>query len=210
MALDTARERRRFLIDMALRRARPGTGSSMAFYRRRDWSALRVDLSSIKTPFAIVGAVATRLYMPERVTQDIDLFVPHASEPPITAELVQLGFTKQGDLSIGGSTWANVSGELLYLIASDEPWANDAVATAVTSPAGLPVVRLPYLVLLEFKASRSLDVGDLSRMLGRASEEALAEVRTVVQRFQPEDLEDLESLITLGELEFGGGNAGKA
>jgi hypothetical protein len=209
MALDMARERRRFLIDMALRRARPGTGSSMEFYRRRDWSALRVDLSEIKTPFAIVGAVATRLYMPERVTHDIDLFVPHAVETTLTVELEQLGFTKQGNLTFGRSTWVNDPGERLDLIASHEPWANDAVATAVTSPDGLPVVRLPYLVLLKFKASRSLDVGDLSRMLGLASEAALAEVRTVVQRFQPEDLYDLESLITLGELVFGSDGEGR-
>src|SRR5262245_48804828 len=103
MTLDTARGRRHFLIEMALRRARPGTGSSMAFYRRRDWSPLSVDLSSIKTPFAIVGAVATRLYMPERVTHDIDLFVPAASEAAIGAEFQALGFVKQGDISIGGS-----------------------------------------------------------------------------------------------------------
>jgi len=203
MALDTARERRHFLIDMALRRARPGTGSSMAFYRRRDWSALGVDLSSIKTPFAIVGAVATRLYMPERVTHDINLFVPLSSEPSITAELVRLSFTKRGELSIGDSTWTDAQGARLDMIASEEPWASEAVATAVRSPDGLPVVRLPYLVLLKFRSSRALDVGDLSRMLGLASDQALNEVRAVVASHQPEDKEDLESLITLGGLEFG-------
>ena len=207
MALDTARERRHFLIEMALRRARPGTGSSMEFYRRRDWSALAVDLSSIRTPFAIVGAVATRLYMPERVTHDIDLFVPKSSEPAISAELSRLGLTRQGNLSIGGSTWTDANGAGLDLIASSEPWASEAVATAVRSPDDLPVVRLPYLVLLKFKSSRSIDVGDLSRMLGLASEEALEEVRVVVSRYQPEDLEDLESLITLGRLEFGANDA---
>jgi len=203
MALDTARERRHVLIEMALRRARPGTGSSMEFYRRRDWSALGVDLTSIKTPFAIVGAVATRLYMPERVTHDIDLFVPRASEPSISDELAQLGFTKQGDLSIGGSTWTNANGAGLALIASTDPWASEAVAATVRSPDGLPIVRLPYLVLLKFKSSRSIDVGDLSRMLGLASDEALVEVRTIVSTYQSEDLEDLESLIALGKLEFG-------
>src|SRR5215211_3296838 len=191
MALDTARERRHVLIEMALRRARPGTGSSMEFYRRRDWSALGADLTSIKTPFAIVGAVATRLYMPERVTHDIDLFVPRASEPSISDELAQLGFSKQGDLSIGGSTWTNANGAGLGLIASTDPWASEAVAATVRSPDGLPIVRLPYLVLLKFKSSRSIDVGDLSRMLGLASDEALDEVRTIVSTYQSEDLEDL-------------------
>jgi hypothetical protein len=206
MALDTARGRRHVLIEMALRRARPGTGSSMAFYRRRDWSPLSVDLSSIKTPFAIVGAVATRLYMPERATHDIDLFVPANFEVAIGAELEALGFRQQQTNSIGGSTWTNEDGESLDLIASREPWAHDAVATTVTSPDGLPVIRLPYLVLLKLKASRSIDVGDLSRMLGLASENDLDEIRAVLNRYQPEDGEDLESLITLGRLEFGSEN----
>jgi hypothetical protein len=208
MALDTARERRHFLIDMALRRARPGTGSSMEFYRSRDWSPLTVDLSPIKTPFAVVGAVATRLYMPERITHDIDLFVPQSSEHAISDELAQLGFTKQGDLSIGGTTWTDVYGAGLDLIASADPWSTEAVATAVRSPDGLPVVRLPYLVLLKFQSSRSIDVGDLSRMLGLASEGSLDEVREIVAKYQPEDQADLESLITLGRLEFGVGFTG--
>jgi hypothetical protein len=40
-------------------------------------------------------------------------------------------------------------------------------------------------------------------MLGLASGEALDEVREAVRTYQPEDLDDLESLISLGALEFG-------
>lgn len=208
MALDLARERRRRYLEIALRRARPGTGSSPAFYRRRDWSALAVDLSSIKTPYVIVGAVAARLYMPERATHDIDLLVHVSDREALAAELDRMGFTKQGNLSIGGSTWIAADGQGIDVIESGEPWVREALESAVRSPDGLPVIRLPYLVLLKLTASRGQDVADLSKMLGLATPEARDEIRRVVRRYQPEDLEDLESLIALGELEFGPASEG--
>ena len=64
----TPRQRRRLLIDMALRRARPGTGSSHAMMHQRtamnDWPDLRDILQGFQ--WVIVGGVATRAYMPER------------------------------------------------------------------------------------------------------------------------------------------------
>lgn len=166
-----------------------------------------MDLSPIKTPFAIVGAIATRLYMPERVTHDIDLFVHAEDRNALSEELVQLGFANQGELSIGGSTWTGADGQQLDVIESNDPWARDAIISANRAPDGSPVVRLPYLVLLKLRASRFQDTADLSRMLGLADPGTLDEVRDIVAIYQPEDLEDLESLITLGRLEFGDGAA---
>jgi hypothetical protein len=70
---------------------------------------------------------------------------------------------------------------------------------------GLPVIGLPYLVLMKVKASRTQDLADVSRMLGGADEGALAEVRGVIERFWPEAMEDVESLVVLGRLEYGDG-----
>ena len=39
-------------------------------------------------------------------------------------------------------------------------------------------------------------------MLGQASESQLEEVRLIFAQFQPEDAEDIESLIMLGQLEM--------
>ena len=69
---------------------------------------------------------------------------------------------------------------------------------------GLPVLPLPYIVLLKLRSSRAIDVADLSRMLGLADDEALAEVRDKVQEFAPADAEDLEAIIELGKLEADG------
>jgi hypothetical protein len=67
--------------------------------------------------------------------------------------------------------------------------------------ADLPVLGLPYLVLIKLTAMRSQDWADVSRMLGLATEADLEEVRDVVRRYSPEDVEDLEALIMLGQRE---------
>ena len=53
--------------------------------------------------------------------------------------------------------------------------------------AGLPVLALPYLVLMKLTAMRSQDWADVSRMLGLATETELEQVRDVVRRYSPED-----------------------
>ena len=63
----TPRQMRRFMIDMVLRKGKPGTGSGHEFMRRRTamnpWPDLRPILKEFE--WAIVGGVATRAYMPE-------------------------------------------------------------------------------------------------------------------------------------------------
>jgi len=57
--------------------------------------------------------------------------------------------------------------------------------------------------LIKIASSRVQDVADLSRMLGLASEEELARVRATVARYVPNEIDDLESLIYLGQVEMG-------
>jgi len=61
---------------------------------------------------------------------------------------------------------------------------------------------LPYLIIMKIEASRGRDIGDLTTMLGLASDDELARVREVVARYTPEQLDDLESLIYLGQVEM--------
>ncbi len=200
--LETPVGRRKFLIGMALRRARPGSGSSPAFLRRRTWSEPTLDLHHLQTPYVIVGAVATWLYSPQRATQDLDLLVAPTDAPRLHAELVAAGCTYLHRLAFGGTGWTTPAGTELDVLESDAPWVTDAIAHPNRSPTGLPVIALPYLVLMKLEASRSLDVGDLSRMLGQADEATREQVRAVVRTYRPEDADDVESLMILGDLEF--------
>jgi hypothetical protein len=62
---------------------------------------------------------------------------------------------------------------------------------------------LPYLVLMKMASSRGRDLGDLTTMLGLASEQDLAHIRAIATRYAPDEVEDLESLIYLGQVEMG-------
>ena len=91
----------------------------------------------------------------------------------------------------------------LDVLEEDAPWAAEAVANPASAPNGLPVISLPYLVLMKMRASRAIDIGDLSRVLGAADDATLAETEQVIAAYLPDGVEDLEGLIYLGRLEYG-------
>ena len=93
---EVATARRRFILDMARRRQKPGSGSqawdrSASF--RMNWPSLADIFREI--PWAIVGAVATRLYMPERATGDIDVVVLPTDIAEAQRRLQSAGFEPQ-------------------------------------------------------------------------------------------------------------------
>jgi len=69
--------RRRTILDIAARRAGPGSGSHPEELREAPgpygYRDLRPFLGSVR--YAIVGGLATRLYMPERATLDADVLI---------------------------------------------------------------------------------------------------------------------------------------
>ncbi len=155
-----------------------------------------------KTPFVVVGGVATRLYMPERMTLDIDILVLAADREVCEEELLKAGCKKLGELSIGGATWKLPDGTELDVIFSDEPWAREALAHAVLDASGVPTISLPYLVVMKLYSGRVQDIADITRMLGAADEEQLQQVRRAMAAFMPDALEDIESMIILGKMEY--------
>lgn len=152
-----------------------------------------------------MGAEATRLYMPERVTQDLDIAIAARDAAAVMRRLEAGGSAKLNDPSIGGATWRAPDGQTVDVIELDEPWHNTALDEAQTNrdAQGLPILPLPYLVLMKFKAGRTRDLGDITQMLGLADEAMLERARSAFQRYSPEDIDDLESLIALGKLEVG-------
>ena len=90
----------------------------------------------------------------------------------------------QGPLSAGGSHWTLADGGNLDVLESDATWVAAAVASQRRAPDGLPIIDLPYLVLMKLEASRAQDLADVSRMLGGTSEEELEPVRQVVRRLR--------------------------
>ena len=154
------------------------------------------------TRFLLVGGLATRHYMPERTTLDTDILVLAGNQDAVELELTVGGCQKLGVLAIGGSTWTLPDGTTLDVVVSDAQWAREAIQRPLPTADGIPVIALPYLVLMKLYAGRSQDIADITRMLGGADENALAEVRAAVARHNPEAVNDVESMIVLGRLEY--------
>ena len=156
--------------------------------------------------WAVVGAGATRLYMPERTTNDLDILVSVPDYQQARIQLTQAGATYQGEPRIGETSWRLPNGFPLDVLEGREDWTETALheAQANVSVEGMPVLPLPYLVLMKFRASRVQDIADITRMLGQATPKQLEEVRQLFVQWLPNDQEDLESLVLLGQLEMQG------
>lgn len=227
--LATAEGRRASLLAMAARRAWRGSGTAREVAARRTWTLPVPDLRPVfapaGTPFAIVGGVATRLYMQERVTPDLDILIDADDVWAVEAALGRAGATRLGDHPAGGARWALPVGVVanvpaaapgwqalarmtgtdldamprrLDVLSPATPWVRPALATAGPSPTGLPVAALPYLVLMKLISGTSGDLDDLARLLGGADANALDAVRAVVGTYQPAAADDLEQLIAAG------------
>jgi len=164
------------------------------------WPDLRPILEGI--PWVIVGGVATRAYMPERATKDLDILVRREDGDEVRERLEQAGYTFMTELAVPGFLVRSPEDMELDVILGDYPWLDEALTHPRQDMAGYPVLDLPYLVLMKMESSRLQDTADLSRMLGLASDEELERVRAVVARYAPTEMGDLESLIYLGRFEI--------
>lgn len=199
----TPRQMRHVLIEMSLRRQRSGTGSALSFLRERTamnvWPDLREILQDIQ--WVVIGGVATRAYMPERMTKDLDVLVHLSNGEEVLRRLQQYGFSPVSKLAMPGYLLRSPEGIEVDVLFGQYPWLREAFQRIKLDPIGYPVLDLPYLVLMKLDAMRAQDWADISRMLGLASEADLDQVRAVVARYSPEDSGDLESLIFIGQKE---------
>jgi hypothetical protein len=203
---DARRIARRTLIDFARRRQRPGGGSESIRPLREPimrWPDMRPVLSGLS--WAIAGAVATRRYMAERSTQDLDVVVPARDVAAAEGRMSEAGFARAGSLAIGGSRWLSPRGVPVDLIPPDHAWADEALREAAAHPdsEGSPSLTLPYLVLMKLHAGHLIDAADIGRMLGVAGDDDIELVRRAVRKFDPAAADDIESMLQLGRLEAG-------
>jgi hypothetical protein len=74
---DLSATKRKFFLTLVQKRVKSGSGSSINFLSQRTWTHPVTDLNSIlrQAPFVVTGDVATRMYMPERMTLDLDILI---------------------------------------------------------------------------------------------------------------------------------------
>ncbi len=162
---------------------------------------LRAILKGID--WVVVGAAATRAYMPERMTQDLDILIRAIEADLVTDRLSAAGFIKTAELGIPGAAFITSDQAEIDVLYGEQAWLEEGLAQPERDAAGFPVLSLPYLVLMKLAAGRVRDIADVATMLGWADDVTLDEVREAVSRFNPADRDDLESLIYLGRRERG-------
>lgn len=153
--------------------------------------------------WVVVGAAATRAYMPERQTEDLDILIRAADEEQVAGRLIAAGYARTAELGIPGAAFTGPDEFEVDVLFGEAAWLEEGLAQPNRDAVGLPVLALPYLALMKLAAGRVRDIGDVATMLGLADEAALVNVRDAFDRFSPADRADLESLIYLGRRERG-------
>ncbi|MEC5029164.1 MAG: hypothetical protein SAL07_04555 [Oscillatoria sp. PMC 1051.18] len=88
---DTVTTKRKLLISLALKRVKPGSGSRINFLNQRTWKRPVTNLNNIlqQTFFVVVGGIATRLYLPERMSDDLGILILASDAATAKQELEQ-------------------------------------------------------------------------------------------------------------------------
>ena len=195
------------LLQIALRRAARGTGSSAEFLNRSRTAMIPVpDLTAILGPirWALVGGIALRAYVPERMTLDVDIIIDADDETQARVAFVAASYRITGPLTIGGFTaYPHDGAAPVDVLTSTAWWLDDALTSPTLDPAGLPTLPRRYLLLLKLQAGRTQDLADVQRLLRGTSPEERATMRAVVQGNAAELVEDYDALVTLADLEYG-------
>ncbi|HLJ56993.1 MAG TPA: hypothetical protein VKT77_18275, partial [Chthonomonadaceae bacterium] len=94
--------------------------------------------------------------MPERTTDDLDILVHNDDSHAANERMIGAQYAYKGGLSIGGSRWLSPQNFPIDLLYGEENWVTAALLEAQTNrdAQGLPVLPLPYLILMKFNASR--------------------------------------------------------
>jgi len=89
------------------------------------WPDLRPILQGI--PWVVVGAVATRAYMPERATKDIDILVRMDDGDEVRKRLEAAGYTAVTSLALPGYLFRSPEGVEVDVILGEHPWLDEAL-----------------------------------------------------------------------------------
>ena len=155
--------------------------------------------------WALVGGMALRTYIPERMTLDVNILVHDRDASVVRAAFVAAGYRVLGQLSIGGFTVQISDSEAMPIdvLTRADLWIDDALAQAHYDAAGYPVLSRPYLVLIKLQAGRTQDLADVQRLLAQTPITERTAIRALVETISPELVEDYNSLVMLADLEFG-------
>lgn len=141
-----------------------------------------------------------------RAQGDLDVAVCATDLASAEEALARAGWARQGELRlVGGLKGSGWSKDRHELDSSDSPVRGvrrRSRRPRVMQQRGDRRSRWRTWLWRRLIASRTIDIADVSRMLGAAGDADLAEVRAAVAENLPGAGDDLERLIVLGRLEY--------
>ena len=202
---------RRIMLQIATRHMASGGASP------REWGSTHKDIDMggwaaatkvIGVEYAVGGGNAANSYMEPQYTEDLDLVLALADLEAAKTHAQEAGWTKLGpihlDFGMEGSAWATPGGLPVDLLGLPMGWGGDALAAARSNILnGLPTLTRPYIMFCKIIASRLKDMGPLAKMAGGASASELALFRDLVRRWCPDEIDDMNQIILLGQHQHG-------
>ncbi len=152
------------------------------------------------TGWVLIGGLATRAYMPERMTHDVGILIHERDAAVVRQRLLAAGYQLVGALSVGGFSLQRANEPPLDVLTRSDAWVDTALESPTYDAAGLPVLPLAYLIVLKLEAGRMQDLTDISRMLAATNPAERAAIRAVVAQECPLYRDDFEQLILLADL----------
>jgi hypothetical protein len=153
-------------------------------------SALQV----LTIPYAIIGGHAVTFHGRPRLTDDIDILV---SAEDVQSAVTQLSLQRVSPLRTGGYGGVTPDGVRIDVVAPDQRWVTLAVSQAIRTSYG-PMVSAPFLVITKLWDSRGAqDETDVLGVLNKMTDVDLNVVRQLVRQHLPNDVDDLETLISI-------------
>lgn len=159
----------------------------------------------LRIPWVLVGGIALRAYIPERMTLDVDILVHEHHATVARDSFTDAGYTVVGQLRIGGFTVAHATQQMqsIDVLTRDDPWVEAALQHPHHDAAGFPVLDRRFLILMKIQSGRTQDLGDIQRLIAHTSLSERATTRQIIEQYSVEFVEDYELLCTLADLEFG-------
>lgn len=146
--------------------------------------------------YALIGGHAVTIHGHPRTTEDVDILARASDVERISSAL---GGIHPRPLAIGGLS-IRVRGVPVDLVAPRQPWVDAAIDAAKRTRYG-KVISKPYLVLTKLWAGRGeQDDTDILYVLRTMNSREIAQSRTLILHYLPNEAEDLESMLALAAL----------
>ena len=193
---------RRQLLDMAQRRAARGSGSSHTFLDRRTAIQPVPSLDFLSVPWVLVGDLAIRAHMPERITTELDVLIHHSDEPQARKDFQQADYLVDKSLSTDGFTAHRGDEVPIRILAGRAAWVQEAIQQPFRDAAGVAVLGRSHLMLTKLLAGRPQDLVDVQRMLRDTPEQERQNTRALINQYAPDMAEDYDQIIAIANAEF--------